>query len=268
MVTSDNTSRIDKVLQFALAVVVENEEPQRRRLGRIHLIKYVYLADLAYSLDHKGKTYTGVDWKFYHFGPWSSAILDRIEPALGQIGATLFEIQSTNYDKEFQRWSLEPDDYLTQKLERDLPSGIVRATRRAVQAYGDDTAGLLDYVYKTSPMLRARPNQLLDFSIEITTPSSRETPTPRQTLSEKDRRRIKAHNDSLAELIQNRLSEKKLTGGRRTVPMLAPRYDKEFFDGMAWLDGLAGPDIVETRAVAKIDDSIWTLPGRGEVDIP
>jgi hypothetical protein len=43
---------------------------------------YVYLADLAYAEANRGKTFTGIDWQFYKFGPWSQTVNDRIEPAL------------------------------------------------------------------------------------------------------------------------------------------------------------------------------------------
>ena len=39
----------------------------------IHLIKCVYLADLAYDKEHNGQTYTGIPWRFYHFGPWAES---------------------------------------------------------------------------------------------------------------------------------------------------------------------------------------------------
>ena len=41
--------KIDLLLQYALAVASEEDDFKNQRLGAIHLIKYVYLADLAYA---------------------------------------------------------------------------------------------------------------------------------------------------------------------------------------------------------------------------
>ncbi len=51
--------RIDHVIQLALLVAGREDDPFDRELGPIHLIKYVYLADLAYAERHGGETYTG-----------------------------------------------------------------------------------------------------------------------------------------------------------------------------------------------------------------
>ena len=67
-------SHIDLLLQYALLVAGEEDEHTDRQLGPIHLIKYVYLSDLAFAERNDGKTFTGVNWQFYKFGPWSQAV--------------------------------------------------------------------------------------------------------------------------------------------------------------------------------------------------
>ena len=81
-----DVSKIDKVIQFALALAGQEDDFKDRSLGPIHLVKYVYLADLIYA-ERKGDTFTGVEWKFHNFGPWSLEVFSRIDPALAAIGA-------------------------------------------------------------------------------------------------------------------------------------------------------------------------------------
>ena len=74
------------LLQYSL-VVAGQGTGWDRELGMIHLIKYVYLADIAYAEKHKGQTYTDILWRLYRFGPWAEEVYQRIEPALTAIGA-------------------------------------------------------------------------------------------------------------------------------------------------------------------------------------
>lgn len=56
--------KIDTVIQYALAVAAEAENYRDRELGPIHLIKFVYLGDLASSTE-SGTSFTGVKWRFH-----------------------------------------------------------------------------------------------------------------------------------------------------------------------------------------------------------
>ncbi len=78
---SASSTRVDLVLQYSLLVAGEQDTSFDRQLGPIHLLKYVYLADL-FAGKNEGATYTGIEWKFYKFGPWSQSVNERIAPAL------------------------------------------------------------------------------------------------------------------------------------------------------------------------------------------
>ena len=65
--------KIAAVFQYALSVVSKSEDPLSRKLGPIHLLKYAYLVDVEYARFHRGETFTGIEWKFHDFGPWSVA---------------------------------------------------------------------------------------------------------------------------------------------------------------------------------------------------
>jgi hypothetical protein len=58
-----NPARIEAVLGYALAVAAQADHPRDRELGPIHLLKYLYLADLAHAETHGGESYSGVDSK-------------------------------------------------------------------------------------------------------------------------------------------------------------------------------------------------------------
>lgn len=77
-----DTDKIDLIIQFALLAAGDEDDFFDRQLGPIHLIKYVYLADLSFAKRNNGESFTGVDWEFYKFGPWSQQVNERVEPAL------------------------------------------------------------------------------------------------------------------------------------------------------------------------------------------
>jgi hypothetical protein len=73
------SSKIDLLIQYAILIAGQEDEYFDRQLGPIHLIKYVYLADLAYAEHNYGETFTGIDWQFYKFGPWSQTCKQGLE---------------------------------------------------------------------------------------------------------------------------------------------------------------------------------------------
>ena len=119
-----DTGKVDLVLQYALLVAGDEDNVWDRQLGPIHLIKYVYLADLAFAETHAGATFTGIPWQFYKFGPWSQTVHDRIIPALTAIRADK-KVFSSHYkdDGEWERWSVT-NDALRDRLADVLPTCI------------------------------------------------------------------------------------------------------------------------------------------------
>ncbi len=155
-----NQNRVDRLLQYILATAGQ-ESGWSRELGMIHLIKYAYLADLTHAKYHDAQTYTGLTWTFHHFGPWSVECYKRIEPALEAVSATKKKIESDKYD-DFIRWCA--DDYdLFEKLNDQMDLIVAGAVQKYVRKFGNDTYALLDFVYKTGPMLNAAPEELLEF---------------------------------------------------------------------------------------------------------
>ena len=141
-------NRVDLLLQYILAVAGQ-ESGWDREMGMIHFIKYAYLADLHYAKHHDGNTFTGITWTFYRFGPWSAECYKRIEPALEMVGAKRKTIPSAKYDDKI-RWFT--DDYeLFNKLSNKIDLSVAGAVQMYFRKYGNETYGLLDFVYKTEP---------------------------------------------------------------------------------------------------------------------
>jgi hypothetical protein len=253
---SSDPNHVDLLLQYILLVAGEEDEYIDRQLGPIHLIKYVYLADLAYARRNEGKTFTGIHWQFYKFGPWSQEVHERIEPALQAIGADKKTFPSDYEDKDdWIRWSLR-DDRLLQEKEWKLPTDITMYLRRNVHRFGKDTLSLLDHVYSTKPMLSAAPNEHLDLSLAVEAAPSAELesrPLRMDKLSEKKKKKLKERMQALQEKHKSR--KPKELGH---VPLVKnPRYDEVYEAGIAWLDDLAGQPLTPGEKVAEFSDEVW-----------
>ena len=110
------------LLKYALAVAGQ-EKPGNRELGAIHLVKYVYLADLAYADRHRGDTLTAVAWRFHnlisvhgrrtstplqligecffvHKPPHRGGWVSRIAPVVAAVGAQERRYSNPRYEDE------------------------------------------------------------------------------------------------------------------------------------------------------------------------
>jgi len=249
-------SHADLLLQYVLLVAGAKDKQIDRQLGPIHLIKYVYLADLSYAQRNQGKTFTNADWQFDKFGPWSQELRARIEPALIEIGADKKTSSSKYEDKDDAiRWSLSNERLLNER-EWKLPTDISLYLKRYVGRFGQDAPSLLEHVYSTKPMLSAAPNEPLDFSLAVEETPSAE-PESRQlkmdNLSEKKKKKLKERMHALQEKQKSR-KPKKL----RLVPLVKnPRYDEVYAAGIAWLDDLAGRPLTLGEKAAEFSNEVW-----------
>ena len=262
---SEAVLRIDQIFQYALARAACADDFRERELGAIHLLNYVYLADLAYARRNGGATYTGTHWRFHHFGPWSADVHRRIEPALvEQAGAVARSIASP-HGGDFVRYGLSTSQ--AEQIEADigpkLPAAVGGALVRAVREHGSDTADLLRHVYLTPPMLSARPGDPLDFTSAVEPdepPPVPPAPRIRRTKAEKRRR--------AAALEAGRAKIRQLVAERRSagvVPALQPRYDDVFFAGLEELDRQAGEPLKASSGTLSFDDSVWSSSQRRDL---
>lgn len=262
------SSKIDLLIQYALLVAGQEDEYFDRQLGPIHLIKYVYLADLAYAECNHGQTFTGTDWQFYKFGPWSQKVHERIEPALIALGANKKTFPSQFDDEDdWVRWQLTDDDLLD-KIDSQLPLSITSRLKRDIHGFGNDTTSLLSYVYQTSPMLSAAPLENLDFShLDQTTQKTESSSLKREDLTKREKKKFKERIQKLREKNAKRSSADR-SKTKLINPVTSPRYDDVYYEGLKWLDSLAGSPLIEGEAEAVFSDSVWKSKARKGEDVP
>jgi hypothetical protein len=252
-----NPARIEAVLGYALAVAAQADHPRDRELGPIHLLKYLYLADLAHAETHGGESYSGVDWRFHKFGPWAVEAFQQTRPAMSHLHAECRDFTSRYREDNF-RWRV-PDDRLDLG-KVGLPLDVARALADAVRVFGSDTSALLHHVYRTPPMLRARPGDCLDLRPELE-PVEAEEATPVEPLPEI--KLSKTRLKKMREEVQRRLAKKR-EARRTVVPQPPPRYDEVFAEGVAWLDG---PEPEPRRGKLSFSDDVWTSRARGDTEL-
>ena len=201
-----NETHLHQVYQYALLLAAE-EDWDRRELGPIHLLKFAYLADLAYAKHNRGETFTGVNWTFHNFGPWSVEAHNAIEAAGDAIGAEKRDIPSDD-EGDFVRYVIKGDSDDLKRKERELSQQIpmdIRGTlQKSVHNFASDTQKLLHAVYATAPMLVAAPGEQLDFQQAVQEPQAVYATAPTEAspppLSKKKQSQLKSR---MAELRKN-----------------------------------------------------------------
>lgn len=241
---------------YALAVAAQADDWRDRELGPIHLLKYLYLADLEYARSHGGESFSGIGWWFHKFGPWAVEAFQQIEPAMAALRAERREFTS-RYRDDNVRWKLPPDQL--ENRESGLPSEVARALSNAVREFGSDTSALLHHVYRTEPMLRAAPGDRLE--LPGAEPEPEQDPAPPAPAPT---RLSKTKVKKMREEMRRRLNRKRES--RRTVaPDPPPRYDEVFARGVAWLDG---PEAEVRSGRVSFSRDVWTSRARGDSELP
>lgn len=262
MLDADKTK---KLFQFILLSAGQEDSFYDRELGPIHLLKYAYLADIAYARLNNGETYTGIEWKFHHYGPWSYEAFLLIDAALSDIGAEKKTIQSIKFEDDFTRWKAD-NDRVYSALYEDLPIAITGELQKRIHEFGANTTELLHFVYNTTPMLSAAPEETLNFSVVINQPEADSCQEPVEIeLSAKQKKKRKAQLDELKKKIRDKLDKR---AAPQKMVMTPPRYDEVFFRGVEELDSLAGEPICEGQFEARFSDEIWKSKARFDPDIP
>lgn len=265
-----NTERIDQLIQFALLTAGQEDEYIHRWLGPIQLVKYVYLADLAFARENEGQTYTGLPWIFHHYGPWEYSCFERIEPALAAIGAEKKVIPSKFYDDDYDRWCLR-DSRRHEELQEKLPISVAGTMSRFVHQFGIDTNSLLHFVYKTRPITSAVPGETLDFTKEleaIPIPSpDKEDDTCKLTARQMKKRKDALRNikSGLRAMLDKR---RKKESTRPAEPVSATsRYDEIYLKGLEDLDRMAGATLEEGTYRVIFSDDVWKSKARFDPEI-
>jgi hypothetical protein len=263
----NSQEKVSLIIQYSLLVAGQEEDYRDRDLRPIHLIKYVYLADLEFAKNHDGETYTGINWQFYNFGPYANEAYLQIEPAALAIHAIKKTFPSDF--QEQQEWccyslDVEDDDTLLREIDMKLPVTITSALQRHIHSNTNSTADLLRYVYNTQPMRNAAPLEYLDFSCvaQVAIEKDEEHTPYLQTLTKKKQLDKKRRLKELKAQIAGRKQENKSWQENLVKPPHEPRYDEVFEEGVRWLDSLAGEPFQEEQIEVVFDKAIWQSPTR------
>jgi len=251
-----NVKLIDQIILFSLLEASRQDDLFERELGPIHLVKYVYLADLAYSEQHNGDIYTGVPWRFHHYGPWAAAVFRRLDAVVEEVGAVKKTVSSPKIKDDSFRYSFS-DDYYHDQLLSSLPFEITGALKKYIKEFGKDTAELLHYVYRTRPMLCAAPGEYLQFTPRPKSKTHSETDTGVEVnLSVKRKRMKEAAIEALKKKVAERRAEMQ-SDKREWKDFTPPRYDDVYFEGVEWVESLADDPIRPEEGTVEIPDDFW-----------
>ncbi|MDR1685010.1 MAG: SocA family protein [Desulfovibrio sp.] len=261
-----NIQKIDAVLAQVLVSADRLEDYQDRELGPIHFIKYLYLADLFFAEKHNGRTFTGIHWRFHHFGPWDTDLYQHLDSALAALGAVKKTATSQYGHEDYIRWSLRNSDAANSAAGLDVE--MVFFLDRQVKRFANKTPELLDFVYKTPPMLRAAPGEVLSF--EPSGFSFREADVFTQAKpierTEKQKKKIREWERSARAHLAEKFKE--LSGKKQeTKAVTLPLYDEVFFQAMSAMEASDLSEVAPGRHTARIDDSVWKSKARSD-DVP
>ena len=115
-------------------------------------------------------------------------------------------------------------------------------------------------------MLSASPNDYLDFSLEAKSPTEmpREREQPRvDKLSARKRKQFRERLGKLRKEQQRR----KTVRPNLLDPVASPRHDDIYEEGLAWLDQLAGPQLVSGDSLVEFSGEVWNSPTRKGGDV-
>ena len=247
---------IDLLVQYAIAAAA-GEEPPDNQLGQLHILAYIYLADLACARK-TGDTFTGVSWQLGDFGAWSPRIYERIEPAARARALRRMELRSERGGFVYQA----KGESLRNELEPKLPIVVSRAIDRAVRKYGASTALVLEAVYLSDPVRRAAPGEAL--VLEVREPAQLDVePLPQLTA-----RQLKRRKQKLAPFkayMRDKLAKRQAQPSQaRSTP---PRYDEVFASGAAHAEQASSP-LPHIELDLSFDDSIWKSDFRSDDALP
>jgi len=260
-------ARVITLIKFLLASA-GREDPGNRELGVIHVVKFLYLVDLEYARQHEGETFTGIQWRFHHFGPWDAQAWALVEPTFAEVDADLRTFESVKFEGEGKRWRWTGDeaDAALEEFRRYLPMRVAQEAKRLVHEFGSDTPVLLHHVYRTEPMLRAAPEDFLDFDTLSEHPPIGASPSQGPALTERQRRSRKKRVAAIRERVKASIEAKLAERRSQPVALTAPRYDAVFFHGVEALEAVAGEPLMESEGDLSVDDSVWKSETRGRSD--
>lgn len=262
---SVNEANVHKLIQYILATAGEREEWRERGLTAIHVLKYLYLADLAFAERKGGVTFTEIPWRFHHFGPWDEDVCQAIEGAALAKGAEVRVLPSDYGSSDsYARYTLR-DSALRDQLGDALPPALTGKLDRWIHRHANNTPSLLEEVYRTGPMLNARPGERLDFS-------HAEQETPRRAVPAEEPKRSRRQEKKRAELLaEARAKTKALLAqkrARKRVPLMTVDTTSARYARLVEALDVLDPGPVPTRGELEMGDGVWDSEMRKKPSAP
>lgn len=154
---------LDKVTILTQALLNFAKEQGFGGLTLTTLTKLIYLADVYYARKNNGETFSGADWKFHHFGPYSYQLSEAIEKKIKGVQVEAGETRDQGHAFKLIKFS----DYGKTATMQDtnLGIGITSTIQSDLKKFNGNLNALLEHVYfHTEPMEGATPGDKLDFS--------------------------------------------------------------------------------------------------------
>lgn len=157
-----NTKNSDSLSKAILAILDIAKNVDLPSLTTTQLVKYLYLLDYHYAQRNEGKTFTNIEWRFLHFGPYSSAISSQLDLLVGKSFIESKPIQSNTSDGVL--YSLSDWKQIETLEKLGVARDVVLELIQHIKNFKTDLNKLLHYVYfSTEPMEEAKPNDILTF---------------------------------------------------------------------------------------------------------
>lgn len=213
----------DMILKLIKAICTRVKEKEGY-LNKTKLIKYLYLIDVEYFRYHK-KTFTGFNWIFYDFGPWSYEYNDIIREMSKSPEFTITQSSRSEYDTNFISCA-ESEEF--ESIFDDIDDEL--RAKGIVDKWADEPLNLLlNYVYfRTEPMEDAERYKPLDFTKIHTLESILKFKLTKGITNLKERAAVQ-------NTIKKRLLSARKTPVRDTT-FTPPRYDDDYHKNMHRMD--------------------------------
>lgn len=203
-------SEISKLIPLIIAEV----RNQDSYVTKTKLLKLLYLFDVAYYRIHR-ETFTGFEWVFLNFGPWTNEYDHLLESLEANAALTINQGAKAEFFSTQEKIGF--DDLFETAKDELLLKGVLRK-------WGQETTNsILDYVYfQTEPMLAGQRYKALDFS----------TIPPERPLEYKPSKPV--HTEKQIESFRNQFLAK--LSELREKPLFQKaepiEYDDLFFEGL------------------------------------
>lgn len=222
-----------------LLYLIEQLHEHDSVISKIRIVKLLYLVDLEHYRSYQ-TTLTGLDWIYYHYGPYAFEIDTVLSQARIDLGEERIETAAGHTAYVYR---VHPGQSIDNLIRLPMKMKINRILQHWASR---DTRELLDYVYtETEPMQEAVFGQPLDFSsvrrdIRVSRPSSR----------------LKLDDDKTL-MLRKMLTDQ--TRKAETTLTPPPRYDELYFESMRVLDEENMADLPIGSRISMTSDAVQSF---------